>query len=79
MVAFFFWFMLIWIFISIFADIFRRSDLTGGWKASGHRDLHHRSSRAGPHVSTEGHGQDVSDPGRSGAEGPRMTPADQIG
>ena len=33
MVAFFFWFMLIWIFISIFADIFRRNDLTGGWKA----------------------------------------------
>ena len=31
--AFFFWFMLIWIFISIFADIFRRNDLTGGWKA----------------------------------------------
>ena len=33
MVAFFFWFMLIWIFISIFADIFRRNDLSGGWKA----------------------------------------------
>ena len=33
MVIFFFWFMLIWIFISIFADIFRRNDLTGGWKA----------------------------------------------
>ena len=33
MVAFFFWFMLIFIFISIFADIFRRNDLTGGWKA----------------------------------------------
>jgi uncharacterized membrane protein len=33
MIAFFFWFMLIWIFISIFADIFRRNDLTGGWKA----------------------------------------------
>jgi hypothetical protein len=33
LVAFFFWFMLIWIFISIFADIFRRNDLTGGWKA----------------------------------------------
>ena len=31
--TFFFWFMLIWIFISIFADIFRRNDLTGGWKA----------------------------------------------
>ena len=25
--------MLIFIFISIFADIFRRNDLTGGWKA----------------------------------------------
>jgi hypothetical protein len=25
--------MLIWIFISIFADIFRRHDLSGGWKA----------------------------------------------
>ena len=33
MIAFFFWFMLIWIFIAIFADIFRRNDLTGGWKA----------------------------------------------
>jgi hypothetical protein len=25
--------MAIWIFISIFADIFRRNDLSGGWKA----------------------------------------------
>ena len=33
MVAFFFWFMLIWIFISIFGDIFRRNDLSGGMKA----------------------------------------------
>jgi uncharacterized membrane protein len=33
MVIFFFWFMLIWIFIAIFADIFRRNDLSGGWKA----------------------------------------------
>jgi hypothetical protein len=33
MVVFFFWFMLIWIFISIFADIFRRNDLSGGMKA----------------------------------------------
>ena len=33
MVAFFFWFMFIWIFIAIFSDIFRRNDLTGGWKA----------------------------------------------
>ena len=33
MVIFFFWFMLIWIFISIFADIFRRNDMTGGRKA----------------------------------------------
>lgn len=33
MVAFFFWFMLIFIFISLFADIFRRNDLSGGWKA----------------------------------------------
>jgi uncharacterized membrane protein len=33
MVAFFFWFMLIWIFISIFGDIFRRNDLSGGSKA----------------------------------------------
>ncbi len=40
MVIFFFWFMLIWIFISIFADIFRRNDLTGGWKTTlDHRDL----------------------------------------
>ncbi len=32
MVVFFFWVMLIFIFISIFADIFRRRDLSGGWK-----------------------------------------------
>ncbi len=33
MIAFFFWFMFIWIFISIFGDIFRRNDLSGGAKA----------------------------------------------
>jgi hypothetical protein len=33
MVVFFFWFMAIWIFISIFGDIFRRRDLSGGAKA----------------------------------------------
>jgi Short C-terminal domain/Phospholipase_D-nuclease N-terminal len=33
MIFFFFWFMAIWIFIQIFADIFRRNDLSGGWKA----------------------------------------------
>ena len=33
MFAFFFWFMLIWIFITIFADIFRRRDLSGWAKA----------------------------------------------
>ena len=33
MIVFFFWFMAIWIFISIFADIFRRNDLTGLAKA----------------------------------------------
>ena len=33
MVVFFFWFMLIWMFIAIFADIFRRNDLSGGAKA----------------------------------------------
>ena len=33
LVAFFFWFMAIWIFISIFGDIFRRNDLTGVAKA----------------------------------------------
>jgi len=33
MIAFFFWFMLIWMFIMVFADIFRRNDLSGGWKA----------------------------------------------
>jgi hypothetical protein len=32
-VAFFFWFMAIWIFIQVFADIFRRDDLSGGMKA----------------------------------------------
>jgi Phospholipase_D-nuclease N-terminal len=33
MLVFFFWFMAIWIFIMVFADIFRRSDLSGGAKA----------------------------------------------
>jgi len=33
MLVFFFWFMAIWIFISIFADIFRRNDIHGWAKA----------------------------------------------
>jgi hypothetical protein len=33
MIAFFFWFMFIWIFISLFGDILRRDDLSGGMKA----------------------------------------------
>jgi type VI protein secretion system component VasK len=33
MLAFFFWFMIIWIFIAVFGDIFRRNDLSGGAKA----------------------------------------------
>ena len=33
MVIFFFWVMVIWIFIAIFGDIFRRNDLSGGSKA----------------------------------------------
>ena len=33
MVVFFFWFMAIWIFIMVFADIFRRNDLSGWAKA----------------------------------------------
>jgi len=33
MIALFFWVMLIWIFIAIFGDIFRRNDLSGGMKA----------------------------------------------
>ena len=33
MVAFFFWFMFFWMFIAIFGDIFRRSDLSGWGKA----------------------------------------------
>ena len=31
--VFFFWFMLIWMFIMVFTDIFRRKDLSGGAKA----------------------------------------------
>jgi hypothetical protein len=38
MVVFFFWFMAIWVFIAVFADIFHRNDLSGwgkaGWIAS---------------------------------------------
>ena len=33
MIVFFFWFMLIWMFIAVFADIFRRDDIHGGAKA----------------------------------------------
>ena len=33
MLVFFFWFMAIWIFITIFGDIFRRNDLSGWAKA----------------------------------------------
>ncbi|HEX6921978.1 MAG TPA: SHOCT domain-containing protein [Actinomycetes bacterium] len=33
MLAFFFWFMVIWMFIAIFADVFRRHDLSGWAKA----------------------------------------------
>jgi hypothetical protein len=33
LVAFFFWFTVVWMFIAAFADIFRRDDLTGWGKA----------------------------------------------
>jgi hypothetical protein len=33
MIVFFFWMMAIWIFISLFADIFRRNDISGAAKA----------------------------------------------
>jgi uncharacterized membrane protein len=33
MAVFFFWFLYIWMFITIFADILRRNDLSGGKKA----------------------------------------------
>jgi len=33
MLVFFFWFMAIWIFITVFADIFRRHDISGWAKA----------------------------------------------
>jgi predicted membrane channel-forming protein YqfA (hemolysin III family) len=33
LIALFFWFMAIWIFVAIFGDIFRRNDLTGVMKA----------------------------------------------
>jgi hypothetical protein len=33
MLVFFFWMMAIWIFISVFGDIFHRRDLSGGAKA----------------------------------------------
>ncbi len=32
MIMFYFVFMIIWMFIRLFADIFRRQDLTGPWK-----------------------------------------------
>ena len=33
MIVFFFWVMFIWMFIAVFADIFRRDDIGGGAKA----------------------------------------------
>jgi len=33
MIMFYFWFMIIWMFISVFADIFRRENLSGWGKA----------------------------------------------
>jgi hypothetical protein len=33
MLVFFFWFMAIWVFIAVFADIFARPDLSGWAKA----------------------------------------------
>jgi uncharacterized membrane protein len=33
MLVFFFWFIFIWMFIAVFADIFRRNDIHGGAKA----------------------------------------------
>ncbi|HEY7756441.1 MAG TPA: SHOCT domain-containing protein [Actinomycetota bacterium] len=33
MLAFFYWFMVIWMFISVFGDIFRRNDISGWGKA----------------------------------------------
>ncbi|MEV6967801.1 SHOCT domain-containing protein [Hamadaea sp. NPDC051192] len=33
MIVFFFWFMFIWMFIAVFADVFRRKDLSGWGKA----------------------------------------------
>ena len=33
MIVFFFWVLLIWMFIAVFADIFRRNDLSGWAKA----------------------------------------------
>jgi predicted membrane channel-forming protein YqfA (hemolysin III family) len=33
MIAFFFWFTFVWMFIGVFADIFRRTDLSGLSKA----------------------------------------------
>ena len=34
MLAFFFWFLFIWMFIGVFADLFRRDDLSGWAKAA---------------------------------------------
>jgi Short C-terminal domain/Phospholipase_D-nuclease N-terminal len=33
MIVFYFWFMLIWLFIGVFGDVFRRNDLSGAAKA----------------------------------------------
>ena len=82
MVVFFFWFMFIWMFIAIFADIFRRNDISGGVKAGwiilichpavpGHPDLHDRPAeddRAGPADDDGGAGATASPQGYSAAD-----------
>ncbi len=35
LVVLFFWFMLIWMFIAVFADVFRRDDLSDGTRPAG--------------------------------------------
>jgi len=81
MLVFFFWFMAIWIFITIFADIFRRRDLSGGRRPGGSSccsssvprspDLHDRAAeddRAGQGRAREVHGGAAPTPGLLASE-----------
>ena len=78
MIMFYFVFMIIWIFIRIFADIFHRHDLTGAWKVIWILVLfwHPVLRRADLHDHAAGHGAGPRGEGRArAAAGSHRRPA----